>query len=123
MISKSAPRRHWPRKLEGPRASTKLSEASFEATSGQSSLAPTWAGLAEVRAMGSAAGVAVRQERAAARAADIAPMIAELQAEGVTSLGRLATALTERGIPTSRGADRWSPMQVSRVLKASAHVP
>ncbi len=48
------------------------------------------------------------------------PIIAELQAEGVTSLGQLAAALTERGIPTSRGADRWSPMQVSRVLKAAA---
>ncbi len=71
---------------------------------------------AEQRAQGRAAQTA----RSAARAADIAPMIAELQAEGITSLGQLAAALTERGIPTSRGADRWSPMQVSRVLKAAA---
>ncbi len=70
-----------------------------------------------------AAGVVARQAKATARAADVVPIIAELQAEGVTNLGRLATALTERGIPTSRGADRWSPMQVSRVLKVSAHVP
>ena len=77
--------------------------------------------LAAVRAQGTAAGVAVRQERAAARAADIAPMIAEVQAEGATSLVQIAAALTERGIPTSRGADRWSPMQVSRVMKAAFH--
>lgn len=77
--------------------------------------------LAEVRARGTSAGVAVRQERAASRAADIAPIIAGLQAEGVTSLAQLAAAMTERGIPTSRGADRWSPMQVSRVLKVMAH--
>ena len=68
--------------------------------------------LAEVRALGIAAGVAVRQERAAARAADIRPIIADLRAEGVTSLAQLAAALTECGIPTSRGAERWSPMQV-----------
>ena len=39
----------------------------------------------------------------------------------MTSLAQIAAAPTERGIPTSRGADRWSPMQVSRVLKAAAH--
>ena len=77
--------------------------------------------LAEVRARGTAAGVAVRQERAAARASDIRPIITGLQADGVTSLAQLAAALTERGIPTSRGADRWSPMQVSRILKAASH--
>ena len=72
---------------------------------------------AEQRAMGRA----VQAARSTARAADVRPIIAELQAEGVTSLAQLAAALTERGIPTSRGADRWSPMQVSRVLKAVAH--
>jgi Recombinase len=36
---------------------------------------------------------------------------------GVTSLGAIARALNERGIPTARGgAGGWTPMQVSRVL-------
>ena len=71
---------------------------------------------AEQRAMGRRAQTA----RSAARAADVRPIIAELKAGGATSLAQLAAALTERGIPTSRGAERWAPMQVSRVLKASA---
>ena len=79
--------------------------------------------FASIAARGRAAGVAARQARASARTADIAPIIAGLQAEGVKSLGQLAAALTERGIPTSRGADRWSPMQVSRVLRAGADGP
>ena len=70
-----------------------------------------------------AQGRAVQTVRSKARASDIRPIIADLQAEGVTSLAQLAAALTERGIPTSRGADRWSPMQVSRILRASADGP
>jgi len=57
-----------------------------------------------------------RQARSQARAADLAPVIAELQATGVTSLGGLARELTERGIPTARGGAPWSPVQVSRIL-------
>ena len=41
-----------------------------------------------------------------ARAADLAPMITELQAAGVTSLGGLARGLTERDMRTARGGDR-----------------
>ena len=68
----------------------------------------------EIRAMGMAAKTA----KSRARAADLAPTIAALQAEGITTLAALATALTERGIPTAWGASKWGPMQVSRVLKA-----
>jgi hypothetical protein len=60
--------------------------------------------------------VALRKATAKARAADLAPVIAQLKAEGVTSFGALAKALTERGIPTARGEANWSPMQVSRVV-------
>ena len=70
-----------------------------------------------VRDAGRAAGIVVRQARASRRAVDLAPIIAELQASGVTTLAALAEALTTRGIPTARGASTWSPMQVSRVLK------
>ena len=64
------------------------------------------------------ASLAVRQAKAKARATDLAPVIAELKAEGVTSLNGLAKALTARGIPTARGGGRWTPTGVARVLEA-----
>ncbi len=67
-----------------------------------------------------ALSVASRKAAAGARALDVAPTIADLQAAGVTSLGALARALTEHGIPTAKGAAEWSPIQVSRVLKQIA---
>ena len=81
---------------------------------------PRWDHLAGVvgdRAR--AASAATRRARAVGRAGDLAPIIAGLQAEGMTTLAALAEALTARGIPTARGASTWSPMQVSRVLKAA----
>jgi DNA invertase Pin-like site-specific DNA recombinase len=58
-----------------------------------------------------------RQAGSEARAADLAPVIFELQAAGVTSLGGLARVLIDRGIPTARGGTQWTPVQVSRVLR------
>jgi DNA invertase Pin-like site-specific DNA recombinase len=55
------------------------------------------------------------KKRADARAADLAPTIAELQVAGATSLRDIALGLNERRIPTARGGD-WSPTQVMRVL-------
>jgi hypothetical protein len=63
------------------------------------------------------AGVQARQTRAAAWAADLAPIIAELQAAGVTSLKGIAKALNARGVPTPFGRGHWYAMQVSRLLK------
>jgi hypothetical protein len=62
------------------------------------------------------AGVQVRQARADARAADLAPIVRELQANGVTSFKGIAAALNARGVPTPWGSHHWYPMQVSRVL-------
>src|ERR1700730_263275 len=62
------------------------------------------------------ASLAVRSGRATERASDLAPIISELPASGVPSLGGIAKSLSERGIPTARGGSRWTPMQVSRVL-------
>ena len=67
-------------------------------------------------AAGSALGVAARQASAKARAADLAPVVAQLRAEGVTSLRGLAKGLSERGIETPRGGAEWSAVQVSRLL-------
>src|ERR1035438_1957408 len=43
---------------------------------------------------------AVRTARADARAADLAPLIAELRASGVTTLQGIAAALNARKVPT-----------------------
>jgi DNA invertase Pin-like site-specific DNA recombinase len=56
------------------------------------------------------------QARAAAKAADVGSIIADLQAVGVTSRTGIAAALSERGISTARGNGTWTATQVSRVL-------
>jgi DNA invertase Pin-like site-specific DNA recombinase len=61
------------------------------------------------------AGVKAVQARADARAADLAPVVAELQAAGVTSLRAIADALNKRHIPTPRGG-RWQAGNVSQLL-------
>jgi len=66
------------------------------------------------------AAKAQRNAVANSRAADIAPVIAELKAGGVTTLDGIARALTERNIPTARGGVKWSATQVSRVLERTA---
>jgi DNA invertase Pin-like site-specific DNA recombinase len=62
------------------------------------------------------AGLAVRQEQAVRRAADLAPIVKELQASGATSLRAIAAGLNERNIPTARGGE-WAPTQVARLLE------
>jgi hypothetical protein len=57
----------------------------------------------------------VRQARTAANAADVAPIVAKLQASGVTSLRGIAKSPNERGIPTAAGG-RWYHPQVRRLL-------
>ena len=60
-----------------------------------------------------------RQANAQARSTDLRPILADLRANGITTLAALADALNDRGIPAARGG-AWSPMQVSRVMKAAA---
>jgi DNA invertase Pin-like site-specific DNA recombinase len=64
---------------------------------------------------GNKASAKVRSERAAARAADLLPVIEAVKAEGATSLREIAAGLNQRGIPTARGGE-WSAVQVMRVL-------
>ncbi len=72
--------------------------------------------LGSVHALLKACCLSFCRPRAAARGADLTATVREMQANGATSLGGLARALTEAGIPTARGASTWSPMQVSRLL-------
>lgn len=62
------------------------------------------------------AGTAHRASKATDRARDLAPVIASLREAGITSATGIAKALTERGIPTARGAGEWTTIQVQRVL-------
>jgi hypothetical protein len=62
------------------------------------------------RAAAAAAILRVANERAA-----IAPVIAELRENGVTSLEDIARGLNQRGVTTARGGTR-SARQVARVL-------
>jgi DNA invertase Pin-like site-specific DNA recombinase len=66
----------------------------------------------ETRSLGRQA----RAARADARAADLAPIIAELQAAGITSLRGIAAALNERGIQTPRGKGEWQAGTVTQLL-------
>ena len=66
------------------------------------------------------ASVAVRQAKADARAADLAPIVAVLRSTGVTSLNGIGKALAERGITAAKGGEAWSPAQVSRLLNRLA---
>jgi DNA invertase Pin-like site-specific DNA recombinase len=63
------------------------------------------------------AGIEARQARAGAKAADLAPILKELQAAGITSLRGIAAAFNDGGIPTATGQGVWDATQVSRVLK------
>jgi DNA invertase Pin-like site-specific DNA recombinase len=63
-----------------------------------------------------AMGVEALRARADAKAADLAPIIRELQVAGKTSLRAIAAALNEAGIPTARGGE-WSSPQVMRILE------
>jgi DNA invertase Pin-like site-specific DNA recombinase len=63
-----------------------------------------------------AKALAAIETRVAARASDLRPVIAELQASGAASLRQLAAGLNARGIETARGG-QWSAVQVQRVLE------
>ncbi|TIM38296.1 recombinase family protein [Mesorhizobium sp.] len=61
----------------------------------------------------------VRGAQADARAANIVPIIRDIQASGVSSLRGIATALNNRGLATPRGGP-WGPVQVSAILSRAS---
>lgn len=62
------------------------------------------------------AGRDAQVARATERAADLAPIIHELNGAGITSLSGMAKALTGRRVPTPRGAGDWTATQVARTI-------
>jgi DNA invertase Pin-like site-specific DNA recombinase len=69
-----------------------------------------------VAAEGAARSRAARSAKARSKAADVAPIIAEVLASGLSSLRQMAGALNARSIPAPRGGD-WRAVQVKRVLE------
>ena len=65
----------------------------------------------------------VSAAQADARAAALAPVIAEIQASGLTSPHAIATALVARGIPTARGHRFWMSGQVRNLLNRLDRLP
>lgn len=63
-----------------------------------------------------AAGHAAKTAKAASRAADLDPIIADIRASGAVTLRQVAAELNERGIPAPRGG-AWSAVQVQRVAR------
>jgi DNA invertase Pin-like site-specific DNA recombinase len=68
-----------------------------------------------VRHKASAAGVASRNAKADAHAADLAPIIKEQMSSG-QSLRGIASTLNDKCIPTPRGST-WTAVGVARVIK------
>ena len=66
-----------------------------------------------------AAGRAARTAKSAARAIDLAPIIADIKTTGASSLREIAAELNGRGIPTARGGE-WSAVQVQRVMNRAS---
>lgn len=66
-----------------------------------------------------AKGTQVRQAKAQSRAADLAPILEEIRANGAVTLQAIANALNAKGILTARGGT-WAPSQVDRILKRAA---
>ena len=61
--------------------------------------------------------LAARSAAADAFAANVRPIIEQIQASGVSSLRGVARALTARGVRTARGGSEWTAAQVINALE------
>ena len=68
---------------------------------------------------GSRAGVTAHKAKADRFAANVAPVIGEIEGSGVRTLAGIAKALNARGIATARGGD-WYPATVRNVVLRTA---
>jgi hypothetical protein len=63
------------------------------------------------------AGRKVAIARADARAAELAPIVADMRRSGITSWYGIANELNKRGVPTATGKGIWEPAQVRRLME------
>jgi hypothetical protein len=77
-----------------------------------------------VRSKTGETGREVQIARADARAAQLAPIVAELRRNGITSWYGIAMELNKRGVPTVSGRGIWDPKRLRRVMeRPSAAAP
>ncbi|WP_336979703.1 recombinase family protein [Altererythrobacter fulvus] len=76
---------------------------------------PNGAAALRRAAKGNVAAIEAVKAGAAERATDLAPVIADIQAAGATSLQAIASELNVRGIVTPRGG-KWHPSSVRNLL-------
>jgi DNA invertase Pin-like site-specific DNA recombinase len=77
---------------------------------------PNGAAALRRAAKGNVAAIEAVKAGAVERAADLAPVVADVRATGATSLPAIARELNERGIVTARGG-KWHPSSVSNLLR------
>jgi hypothetical protein len=63
------------------------------------------------------AGRKVNIARADARASQLAAVVADIRASGITSWYGIAMELNKRGVPTATGRGIWEPGRVRRVME------
>ena len=73
--------------------------------------APHWQGERDWRKAAQTSAVKAKSEKAVKRALDLAPILKELEAEGIVSANAKAAALNERHVPTAR-EKRWTARSV-----------
>jgi DNA invertase Pin-like site-specific DNA recombinase len=77
---------------------------------------PNGAAALRKAAKGNSAAIAKVKADAADHAHDLAPVVADIQAAGMTSLAAIAAELNARHIQTRRGGE-WHPSSVSNLLR------
>jgi hypothetical protein len=90
-----------------PEAAETFTRAALAAANARGPVAGNLGSLAQ--------GTRTRIQRAAKRAADLAPIIQAIKDEGITGTTGIAAALNARGVPAARGG-QWRAIQVRRVL-------
>ena len=76
---------------------------------------PNGAAALRRAAKGNVAGLKVIREKAKNHAENLKPILEALQGEGITSLGKIAKALNDRGMLTPRGK-RWYKSSVKNLM-------
>jgi hypothetical protein len=69
------------------------------------------------------AGRKVNIARAEERASRLAPIIAELRRDGITSLYGITMELNRRRVPTATGRGIWESRQLRRVMERFKRTP
>ena len=72
------------------------------------------------RSLGTRNSAKVRAEQANLHAQDVISLITEIKSAGYNTLSAISRELTRRGIPTRRGLQVWSPMQVKKIEARAA---